>query len=163
MPARRVVRDINEDARDVARGLAKSEAFEQSCRDRKPVQILFAHLKRILRLGRLRLRGPRGAQFEFTLAATAQNLRRLGKLGARFAARGHRVRCVRAGSRASSRSSRWSEWQKGAALAAPANLIADFCNKIGTNQTSAAVLRTARIGVGCFSCAPWRLWHGQRG
>ena len=45
--------------------------------------MLFAHLKRILRLGRLRLRGPRGAQFEFTLAAIAQNLRRLGKLVAR--------------------------------------------------------------------------------
>ena len=44
---------------------------------------LFAHLKRILRLGRLRLRGPCGAQFEFTLAATAQNLRRLAKLMAR--------------------------------------------------------------------------------
>ena len=40
-----------------------------------------AHLKRILRLGRLRLRGPRGAQFEFTLAA--RNLRRLAKLVAR--------------------------------------------------------------------------------
>ena len=35
--------------------------------------------KRILRLGRLRLRGPCGAQFEFTLAAIAQNLRRLAK------------------------------------------------------------------------------------
>ena len=34
------------------------------------------NLKRILRLGRLRLRGPRGAQFEFTLAAIAQNLKR---------------------------------------------------------------------------------------
>jgi hypothetical protein len=33
--------------------------------------------------GRLRLRGPRGAQFEFTLAAIAQNLRRLAKLVAR--------------------------------------------------------------------------------
>src|SRR5215475_12570898 len=44
---------------------------------------LFAHLKRILRLGRLRLRGPRGAQDEFTLAAIAQNLRRLAKLVAR--------------------------------------------------------------------------------
>jgi hypothetical protein len=43
--------------------------------------MLFAHLKRILRLGRLRLRGPRGAQFEFTLVA--QNLRRLAKLVAR--------------------------------------------------------------------------------
>ncbi len=42
--------------------------------------MLFAHLKRILRLGRLRLRGPAGAQFEFTLAAIAQNLRRLAKL-----------------------------------------------------------------------------------
>jgi hypothetical protein len=42
-----------------------------------------ARLKRILRLGRLHLRGPRGAQFEFTLAATAQNLRRLAKLIAR--------------------------------------------------------------------------------
>jgi hypothetical protein len=36
-----------------------------------------------LRLGRLQLRGPRGAQFEFTLAAIAQNLRRLAKLVAR--------------------------------------------------------------------------------
>ena len=83
MPARRVLRDVNEDARDVARTLAKTEAFEQSCRDRKRVEMLFAHLKRILRLGRLRLRGPRGAQDEFTLAAIAQNLRRLAKLAAR--------------------------------------------------------------------------------
>ena len=83
MPARRIVRDVNEDARDVARALAKTEAFEQSRRDRKRVEMLFAHLKRILRLGRLRLRGPRGAQDEFTLAAIAQNLRRLGKFVAR--------------------------------------------------------------------------------
>jgi transposase len=78
-----VVRDVNEDARDVARALAKTEAFEQSCRDRKRVEMLFAHLKRILRLGRLRLRGPRAAQDEFTLAAIAQNLRRLAKFVAR--------------------------------------------------------------------------------
>src|SRR6476646_2383305 len=83
MPARRIVRDVNEDARDVARALAKTEAFEQSCRDRKRVEMLFAHLKRILRLGRLRLRGPRAAQDEFTLAAIAQNLRRLAKFVAR--------------------------------------------------------------------------------
>jgi len=31
----------------------------------------------------LRLRGPNGARFEFTLAAIAQNLRRLAKLVAR--------------------------------------------------------------------------------
>ena len=53
MPARRVLRDVNEDARDVARSLAKTDAFEQSRRDRKRVEMLFAHLKRILRLGRL--------------------------------------------------------------------------------------------------------------
>jgi hypothetical protein len=47
---------VYEEARDVARALAKAEAFEQSCRERKRVEMLFAHLKRILRLGRLRLR-----------------------------------------------------------------------------------------------------------
>ena len=83
MPSRRIVRDVNEDARDVARALAKTEAFEQSRRDRKRAEMLFAHLKRILRLARLRLRGPCGAQDEFTLAAIAQNLRRLAKLVAR--------------------------------------------------------------------------------
>ena len=80
MPRRRIPRSIYEEARDVARALAKTEAFEQSRHDRKRVEMLFAHLKRIFRLGRLRLRGPRGAQFEFTLAAIAQNLRRLAKL-----------------------------------------------------------------------------------
>src|SRR6476619_3826902 len=82
-PARKILRSIYEEARDVARALAKTKAFEQSCRERKRIEMLFAHLKRILRLGRLRLRGPRGAQFEFTLAAIAQNLRRLAKLVAR--------------------------------------------------------------------------------
>jgi transposase len=82
-PQRKVSRSIYEEARDVARALAKTEAFEQSRHDRKRVEMLFAHLKRILRLGRLRLRGPCGAQFEFVLAAIAQNLRRLAKLIAR--------------------------------------------------------------------------------
>jgi len=79
-PLRRIPRSIYEEARDVARALAKTEAFDRSRRDRKRVEMLFAHLKRIFRLGRLRLRGPCGAQFEFTLAAIAQNLRRLAKL-----------------------------------------------------------------------------------
>src|SRR5262252_780349 len=39
-----------------------------------------AHLKRILKLDRLRLKGPNGARDEFTLAATAQNLRKMAKL-----------------------------------------------------------------------------------
>ena len=42
--------------------------------------MLFAHLKRILKLDRLRLRGLSGARDEFTLAAVAQNLRRLATL-----------------------------------------------------------------------------------
>ena len=46
---------------------------------RKKVEMLFAHLKRILGLGRLQLRGPCGANDEFLLAATAQNLRKLAK------------------------------------------------------------------------------------
>lgn len=82
-PARKIPRSIYEDARDVARALGKTAAFEQSRHERKRVEMLFAHLKRILRLGRLRLRGPRGAQDEFTLAAIAQNLRRLANLVAR--------------------------------------------------------------------------------
>ena len=57
--------------------------FEKSRRERKKIEIRFAHLKRILKLGRLRLRGPRGAQDEFVLAAIAQNLRRLASLVAR--------------------------------------------------------------------------------
>jgi len=75
-----IPRSVYEEARDVARALAKTEAFEQSRHERKRIEMLFAHLKRILKLGRLRLRGPRGAQDEFTLAAIAQNLRRLAKL-----------------------------------------------------------------------------------
>ena len=81
-PMRKIPRSIYEGARDIARALAKTAAFEQSRHDRKRVEMLFAHLKRILKLGRLRLRGPRGAQDEFTLAAIAQNLRRLAKLAA---------------------------------------------------------------------------------
>jgi hypothetical protein len=47
---------------------------------RKRIEMLFAYLKRILRMGRLRQRGPCGAQDEFLLAATAQNRRKLAKL-----------------------------------------------------------------------------------
>lgn len=71
-------RSIHEQARDVARDIAKTYAYVRSRRERKKIEMLFAHLKRILRLDRLRLRGPFGAQ-EFLLAATAQNLRKLAK------------------------------------------------------------------------------------
>ena len=79
-PARKVTRSIHEGARDLARDLAKTPAYLTSRRQRKKVEMLFTHLKRILRLDRLRLRGPNGARDEFLLAATAQNLRRLAKL-----------------------------------------------------------------------------------
>ena len=80
VPFRKIPRDRHEAARDVARSYVGTEAFEQSRRERKKIEMRFAHLKRILRLGRLRLRGPRGAQDEFVLAAIAQNLRRLAAL-----------------------------------------------------------------------------------
>jgi hypothetical protein len=77
---RKITRDLNEDVRDRVRALANSEAFQQSRRERKKVEMRFAHMKRILRLDRLRLRGLNGVQDEVLLTATAQNLRRLVKL-----------------------------------------------------------------------------------
>ena len=79
-PTRKIARSIHEAARDKVRAIAKTEAYVVSCRERKKVEMLFAHLKRILRLDRLRLRGPNGAKDEFLLAATAQNLRKLANL-----------------------------------------------------------------------------------
>jgi transposase len=79
-PARKIPRSIHEGARDMARDIAATEAYVTSRRERKKVEMLFAHLKRILKLDRLRLRGPNGARDEFHLAATAQNLRKLAML-----------------------------------------------------------------------------------
>jgi transposase len=79
-PARKVPRSIYEGAREMARQIARSWEGRISRRLRKKVEMLFAHLKRILKLDRLRLRGPNGARDEFLLAATAQNLRKLAKL-----------------------------------------------------------------------------------
>jgi len=78
--ARKITRDLNEDVRDRVRALADTEAFQQSCRERKKVEMRFAHMKRILRLDRFRLRGLSGVRDEVLLTATAQNLRRLAKL-----------------------------------------------------------------------------------
>jgi hypothetical protein len=64
----------------MARDIAKTEEYAVSCKLRKKVEMLFAHRKRIPGLGRLRLRGPCGANDESLLAATAQNLRKLAKL-----------------------------------------------------------------------------------
>ena len=77
---RRIRREKYEIVRDFARECTASDFNTTDQKRRKKVEMLFAHLKRILSLGRLRLRGPCGVQDEFTLAATAQNLRKLAKL-----------------------------------------------------------------------------------
>ena len=76
---RKITRDVNEDVRDRVRALANTEAFQQSRRERKKAEMRFAHMKRILRLDRFRLRGLSGVKDEVLLTATAQNLRRLVK------------------------------------------------------------------------------------
>ena len=77
--ARILVRSIHESARDVAREVRKTPAYRKTRRQRKQVEMLFAHMKRILKMDRLRLRGLSGARDEFLLTATAQNLRRMAK------------------------------------------------------------------------------------
>jgi hypothetical protein len=79
-PTRKIARSRHEGARQMARDIAKTDAYVASSYARKKVEMLFAHLKRILGLDRLRLRGPNGAKDEFHLAAMVQNLRKLAKL-----------------------------------------------------------------------------------
>jgi len=77
---RSISREEHEDARQIARDITKTKQYKISMKLRKRVEILFAHLKRILGLRRLRLRGPCGASDKFLLAATAQNFRKLAKI-----------------------------------------------------------------------------------
>ena len=79
-PDRKILRSVHEGARDTARRLATTEAYVTSQRERKMVEMLFGHLRRILKLDRLRLRGLIGARDELLLAAIAQNLRKMAKL-----------------------------------------------------------------------------------
>jgi Transposase DDE domain len=76
---RKITRSVHENSRDVARRIYQTPEYQQSRRERKKVEMLFAHLKRILKLDKLRLRGLSGAHDEFLPAATAQNLRRMAK------------------------------------------------------------------------------------
>ena len=76
-PARRIQRDVNQAARDDTRALMETEAYRQSRSRRKRIETLFAEAKRHVALTRLRLRGLTGANDEFLLAATVQNLKRL--------------------------------------------------------------------------------------
>jgi hypothetical protein len=52
-PARKILRSIHEGARDMARDIAATEAYATSRCERKKIEMLFAHLKRILKLDRL--------------------------------------------------------------------------------------------------------------
>lgn len=79
MTFRKITRSIHEAARDVARHIATTPEYQRSRCERKKVEMLFAHLKSILKLDRLRLRGLSGAGDEFTLAAAVQNMRRMAK------------------------------------------------------------------------------------
>jgi transposase len=80
MTSRKIHRSVHEKARDVARNIATTPDYQRSRYERRKVEMLFAHLKSVLNLGRLRLHGLSGARDEFTLAATVQNLRRMAKL-----------------------------------------------------------------------------------
>jgi len=75
--ARKIPRDLHEDARDVARRKMKTKAFARSRDERKCVEMRFAHLKTHHGFERLRLRGLSGARDEFHLAAIVQNLKTL--------------------------------------------------------------------------------------
>jgi hypothetical protein len=75
--ARKIPRDVHEDARDVARQLMRTKAFLKSRDERKRVEMRFAHLKIHHGFERMRLRGLSGARDEFHLAAIVQNLKTL--------------------------------------------------------------------------------------
>jgi hypothetical protein len=59
-PLRKVLRSIYEPSRDVARNIVKTTQYAVYRKLRKKVEMLFAHLKRILGLSHIRLRGPTG-------------------------------------------------------------------------------------------------------
>ena len=75
MPSRRIVRDVNEAARDIARRKMQTKAFLKSRDQKKRVEMRFAHLKTHHGFERMRLRGLSGARDEFHLAAIVQNLK----------------------------------------------------------------------------------------
>jgi hypothetical protein len=60
------MRSIHEGARDLVRDIANTDAYVTSRRQRKKVEMLFAHLKGILKLDRLRLRGPAALETSFS-------------------------------------------------------------------------------------------------
>jgi hypothetical protein len=88
-PTRKIARGIHEDAGDLARRIMDTPQYQQSRYERKKVEMLFAHLKRIMKLDRLRLRGLSGAHDEFLLAATAHRTRNDFLFSSRISASPH--------------------------------------------------------------------------
>jgi len=80
---RRLARDIDQRVRDYVHALAGTPAFVRSRNERKKVEMAFAHMKRIFKLERFRLRGLSGARDEVLLTAMAQNLRKLARYASR--------------------------------------------------------------------------------
>jgi hypothetical protein len=68
---------MHEPARQRARDLSNTPAFATAQRERKKVEALFAELKNLIGLRRLRLRRIKFVREQFFLAAAAQNLKRL--------------------------------------------------------------------------------------
>jgi transposase len=68
---------VHEPARQRARELANTPEFANAQRQRKKVEALFAELKNLIGLRRLRLRRLRFVREQFFLAAAAQNIKRL--------------------------------------------------------------------------------------
>lgn len=65
MVARKVMRSVSEGAGDLPRLIATSDAYTVTRHQRRRVEWLFAHLKRVMRMEPLRLRGPNGAKDKF--------------------------------------------------------------------------------------------------
>jgi hypothetical protein len=95
MPMRKIPRDLNEDARDVARAIAKTPEYEQSRHRRKKVEMLFAHLKRILQMARLRLRGAVWCERRIPSCRNGAEPEEAGKAQASDAAMRYRYRLRR--------------------------------------------------------------------
>jgi transposase len=76
-PSTRRTLKINwyEDVREHVRKLSQTQEFAIARRARNKIEALFSELRNQLRMRKVRLRGLRNAQEQFTLAATAQNLK----------------------------------------------------------------------------------------
>jgi hypothetical protein len=77
--ARGSCRSPHEAARERVRARQGTPALRRSMRLRRAVEHLFARIEHHDGLRRLRLRGLRGADEPFVLAATARNLRRMAR------------------------------------------------------------------------------------